>query len=104
MIDTQDKLNAFVTEHRRAILAQAIDEFLGKPETQEDDIWGTHYIDFEEQCDFNTYRPEDENRINVTAYALREMGDGTVQVDTQIGALVADITWKDCEDYLNFGG
>lgn len=104
MIDTQDKLNAFVTEHRMAILAQAIDEFLGKPETQEDDVWGTYDIAFEEQCDFNTYRPEDENRINITAYAVREMGDGTVQVNTEIGALVADIEWKDCEDYVNFNG
>lgn len=94
MIDTLEKLNAFVEEHRMAMLAQAVDEFFGKPETQEDDVWGTYHIDFEGQCDFNTYRPEDENRVNITAYALREMGDGTVQVNGEIGCLVADIKWE----------
>lgn len=94
MIDTQEKLNAFVEEHRMAILAQAADEFFGKPETQEDDVWGTYGIDFEEQCDFNTYRPEDENRINITAYAVREMEDGTAQINTEIECLVADIKWE----------
>lgn len=104
MIDTQEKLNAFVKAHRMAILAQALRELNQSPENQEPDIWGNFWLDYDNQCDFNTYMPEDETRINITAYALREFGPDDVQVNTQIGALVADVEWKDCEDYVNFGG
>lgn len=101
MIDTQEKLNEFVKEHRFRILAQAMAEYV---EGQDDDTWGTYRLNHEEQCDFNTYRPEDEDRINIIAYALREFSDGTIQVNCEIGCLIADIVWKDCEAYMTFGG
>jgi hypothetical protein len=103
-MNTQEKLNAFVKEHRRHMVAQAVKEFCESPVNQEPDIWVNYRVSHEAQCDINIYQPEDETRINIIAYALREFEDGTLQVNTEIGSLVADIVWKDCEDYLNFGG
>ena len=104
MIDTQNKLNAFVETHRARMLEQCIKEFNDRPEDQEPDIWVSFWLSHEEQCDINVYQPEDEDRINITAYALHGIGPDEFEVNTQIGCLVADITWAECEDYLKFGG
>jgi hypothetical protein len=93
VIDTLEKLEAFVEEHRLAMLAQALEELSDSPENQEPDIWGTYHLNYEEQCDFNIYQPED-GHINITAYPLREVGD-SVQVNTEMGGcLVANIKWE----------
>jgi len=93
MIDTQEKLNAFVERNRAHMIEQAIKELNESPENQEPDIWVSHWLSHEEQCDMNVYQPED-GHINITAYALREFEDGTVEVNTQFGCLVADIKWE----------
>ena len=93
MIDTQQKLDAFVETHRLRMVEQSIKELNESPEGQEPDIWVSFWLSHEEQCDINIYQPED-GHINVTAYALRELGPDELQVNTEIGALVADIKWE----------
>ena len=92
MIDTQEKLDAFVEQNRAHMIEQAIKELNESPENQEPDIWVSHRLSHEEQCDMNVYQPED-GHINIMAYALREFPDETLQVNTSIGCLVADIKW-----------
>lgn len=93
MIDTQEKLDAFVKEHRIRMVEKAIKELNESPEEQEPDIWVSYWLSHEEQCDINIYQPED-GHINITAYALHELGPDELQVNTEIGCLVADITWE----------
>ena len=93
MIDTQEKLDAFVEEYRLRMVEQSIKELNESPEGQEPDIWVSFWLSHENQCDINIYQPED-GHINITAYALREFGADMVEVNTQIGCLVADIKWS----------
>lgn len=91
MIDTQEKLDAIVDEHKVALLANAIEEFVS---TSDDDVWGTYWVSAEEQVDFNIYQQDDSPNLTVWAYALQhEMGDPAyaLTVNTSIGAFVAHI-------------
>lgn len=98
MIDTQEKLDTFVGAYRTRMVEQAIKELNESPENQEPDIWVSFWLSHEDQCDINIYQPEDETRINIMAYALRHVpGDDPdlLQVNTEIGCLVADIRWEE---------
>jgi len=93
MIDTQEKLNAFVERNRAHMIEQAIKELNESPENQEPDIWVSHWLSHEEQCDMNVYQFED-GHINISAYAVEEFDGDKLQVNTAIGCLVADIKWE----------
>ena len=94
MIDTQEKLDAFVEQNRTHMVEKAVKELNERPWDQEPDIWVSFWLTHEEQCDINIYEPED-GHINITAYALRELGADELQVNTEIGVLVADIKWEE---------
>jgi len=68
MIDTQEKLDAVVDEHKTDILAVAMKEFVS---TSDDDVWGTYWVSAEEQVDFNIYQQDDSANLPVWAYALK---------------------------------
>lgn len=100
MIDTQEKLDAFVREHRVRILADALEHLNSQPEDQEPDVWGNTWIDHENQVDFNIYQPEDSNVIHIHAYALRHVPEEEpyiLQVNTGIGCLVGDVVLPEGE-------
>jgi hypothetical protein len=77
MIDTQDKLEAFVKEHRLAMLTVAVRDFSADAESSGDDVW-TIYFNREtnDRCDINIFRPEGSNEIYIKAYALKQSPKG----------------------------
>ena len=95
MIDTIEKLEAVVTDpiHKLRIVATAVGAY---SDERDDDVWGTYWIDDEEQIDFNIYRQEDDPALTIWAYALRSTPDEApyvLQVNTSIGVFVARITF-----------
>lgn len=93
MIDTQEKLDTFVEQNRTHMVEKAVKELNERPWNQEPDIWVNFWLTHEEQCDINIYQPED-GHINITDYALREFDSDVIEVNTQIGCLIADIKWE----------
>ena len=97
MIDTQEKLDAFVKEHRIRIIGEAGVAFARYAESDGDDVWNAFRLSNDEQCDYNIYRPEDSNTIHIMAYAVEHVpGEAphVLQVNTRIECHVADITWE----------
>ena len=96
MIDTQDKLNAFVDTDRMGILAKALEEFNS---TSDDDVWGTYRVSATyEMVDFNIYQQDDSPNLTVWAYALKHEDDNpeyTVTVNSVIGAFVAHVLFEE---------
>jgi len=77
MIDTQDKLEAFVKEHRFAMLTVAVRDFSADAESNGDDVWTTYFNrETNDRCDINIYRSEDSNEIYIVAYALKQSPEG----------------------------
>lgn len=96
MIDTHEKLEAVVNEHRVAIIAVAMKSFV---DSSDDDVWDTYWVTVEDQIDFNIYQTDEgtEGPIYIHAYALRHVPEDaphTLQVNTSIGCHVADIKWE----------
>ena len=96
MIDTQEKLEAVVTDpiHKLRIVATAVGAY---SDESDDDVWGTYSIDDEEQINFNVFKLDEEDKIHVWAYALRSTPDEApwvVQINTSIGYLVATVDFE----------
>ena len=98
MIDTQEKLDAFVEEHRIRIIGEAGVAFARYAEGDGDDVWNAFRLNDDEQCDYNVYRPEDSNLIQIVAYAVEHVpGEEPhiLQINTSIECHVADIKWEE---------
>jgi hypothetical protein len=97
MIDTQEKLDAFVKAHRIRMIAEAMVAFARYAEGDDNDVWNAFMASDLEQCDYNIHRPEDSNLIRIVAYALKHVPNEAphvLQVNTRIECHVADITWE----------
>ena len=91
MIDTHEKLEVVINTHKYEIVAKAMEEFI---DCADDDVWGTYWVSAEDQIDFNAFKPEEEEKIHVWAFALRSTPDEApyvLQVNTSIGYLVATL-------------
>lgn len=98
MIDTQEKLDAFVKAHRIRMIAEAGVAFARYAEGDGDDVWNAFRLSDDEQCDYNVYRPEDSNTIHIMAFAVEHVpGEEphVLQINTAIECHVADITWEE---------
>ena len=94
MIDTQEKLEAVVGTHQAQIVARAMAMYV---EERDDDVWGTYWIDDEDQIDFNIYKRGDDDALTIWAYALKSVPDEApyvLQVNTAVGAFVAYVEFE----------
>lgn len=98
MIDTQEKLDAFVGAYRTRMIAEAGVSFARYAESDGDDVWNAFRLSDDEQCDYNVYRPDECNLIRIMAYAVEHVpGEEphVLQINTAIECHVADITWEE---------
>lgn len=94
MIDTYEKLEAVVNAHKYEIVARAMEEFI---DCADDDVWGTYWVTAEDQIDFNVFKLEEEDKINVWAYPLKRVPNEApyvLQVNTEIDYLVATVDFE----------
>jgi hypothetical protein len=95
MIDTQEKLEAVFKEHRIAILGEALKDFA---KCRDSDVWGTYWIDEEDQVDYNVYQSDDSDNLTVWVYALKHTPEDPtyiMTVNTEIGLFVAHVDLMD---------
>lgn len=93
MIDTIEKLNAVVAEHKNKIVARAMDEYV---QVGDDDVWGTYFFDGGE-IDFNIYRCEDDS-LDIVAYALKRLAEHPPYmktVNTELSVFIAYVDFKE---------
>ena len=96
MIDTIEKLEAVVTDpiHKLRIVATAVGAY---SDESDDDVWGTYWVDDEEQIDFNIHIRGDDDALTIWAYALKSVPNEepyVLQVNTAVGAFVAYVEFE----------